>query len=89
MMYYDVTMRTTLSVDDDLARSIENLRNRKNLSLRDVIDQLLRAGLQTLERKPVSSPYNGPVFDGELKAGIDPNRMNQLADELEIDEHIS
>ena len=39
-------MRTTLSLDDDLAKSIENFRKRKNLSLREVVNQLLREGLQ-------------------------------------------
>lgn len=82
-------MRTTLSIDDDVAQSVENLRNRKNLSLRDVINQLLRAGLYAVEKRESSRPYNGPTFDlGELKPGIDPNRMNQLADELEVEHYI-
>lgn len=79
-------MRTTLSIDDDLARSIENLRTRRNLSLREAINQLLRAGLQTVEKAPNARPYQGPVFASKLAPGIDPNRMNQLADELEAEE---
>lgn len=82
-------MRTTLSVDDDLAQSIENLRIRENLSFREAIDQILRAGLQVVENSPNSRPYAGPVFDGKLKPGIDPNRMNQLADELETENFVS
>ncbi|NOX98213.1 MAG: DUF2191 domain-containing protein [Verrucomicrobia bacterium] len=82
-------MRTTLTIDDDIAQSVENLRNRKNLSLRDAINQLLRAGLQAVEKRSSSRPYHGPVFSlGELKPGIDPNRMNQLADELEAEQYI-
>lgn len=82
-------MRTTLSIDDDVAQSVENLRKRKNLSLRDAINQLLRAGLRTVEKSESSRPYKGPVFSmGDLKPGIDPNRMNQLADELEAEEYI-
>lgn len=83
-------MRTTLTIDDDIAQSVENLRNRKNLSLRDAVNQLLRAGLQAMEKRPSSSPYQGPVFSlGELRPGIDPNRMNQLADELEVEQYLS
>jgi len=82
-------MRTTLTVDDDLAQSIEDLRNRKQMSFREAINQILRAGLQSLEQnQPTAKPYNGPVFDGDLKPGIDPNRMNQLADELESEEFV-
>jgi hypothetical protein len=81
-------MRTTLSIDDDLAQSVEDLRARKNLSLRQAIDQLLRAGLQAIKKAPGTCSYTGPVFDSDLQPGIDPNRMNQLADELEIEEFV-
>lgn len=82
-------MRTTLSIDDDLAQSIENLRNRRNLSLREAVNQLLRAGIYAIETTPASRPYEGEVFDSALKPGIDPNRMNQLVDELEAEEFSS
>ncbi|HQZ27403.1 MAG: hypothetical protein KA250_13150 [Verrucomicrobiales bacterium] len=82
-------MRTTLSLDDDLAKSIENFRKRKNLSLREVVNQLLREGLQaTSNEHPSRPPYSGPVFHSALKSGIDPNRMNQLADDLEAEEFV-
>ena len=80
-------MRTTVSIDDDLAQSIEHLRSRKNLSFREAINQLLRIGLQTTESAPMSRSYSGPVFDSELMPGIDPRRLNQLADELEVEAH--
>lgn len=80
-------MRTTLSIDDDLAQSIEAHRSRKNMSLREAINQLLRLGLQTAKEAPKPRPYAGPVFDSELMPGIDPRRMNQLVDELEVEAH--
>ena len=79
-------MKTTLFIEDDLAKSIENFRGRNNLSLRDAINQLLRAGLQIVERSRSSRPYTGQVFNSELRPGIDPNHLNQLADELETEE---
>lgn len=55
----------------------------KKLSFREAVNQLLRAGLHSVETsQEARAPYNGPVFDSELLTGIDPNRMNQLADEL-------
>jgi hypothetical protein len=47
-------MRTTLTLDDDVAKRIERLRKRRNLSLRDVVNQALREGLVRLEapRRP-------------------------------------
>lgn len=82
-------MRTTLSIDDDIASSIENLKERENASLREIINQLLRAGLKAMETKQSCQPYKSPIFHSELKPGIDPNRMNQLADELEVEEFTS
>lgn len=82
-------MRTTLSIDDELAQSIENLRKRKNLSLREAINRLLRLGLEAAGKPPQHQPFVGPVFDSTLRSGIDPMRMNQLADELEVESHLS
>ena len=42
-------MRTTLTLDDDVAKRIERLRKRRNLTLRDVVNQALREGLTRLE----------------------------------------
>jgi metal-responsive CopG/Arc/MetJ family transcriptional regulator len=42
-------MRTTLTLDDDVAKRIERLRKRHGLTLRDVVNQALREGLSQLE----------------------------------------
>jgi len=42
-------VRTTLTLDDDVAKRIERLRKRRKLSLRDVVNQALREGLDRLE----------------------------------------
>jgi metal-responsive CopG/Arc/MetJ family transcriptional regulator len=42
-------MRTTLTLDDDVAKRIERLRKRRDLSLREVVNQALREGLPRLE----------------------------------------
>lgn len=78
-------MRTTLSIDDDLAKAIEQVREEKGLSLREVVNRLLRRGLLSTHRAKKTKAYNGPVYQGRLRAGIDPKRLNQLADEVEIE----
>lgn len=42
-------MRTTLTLDDDVAKRIERLRKQRGLTLRDVVNQALREGLARLE----------------------------------------
>ena len=80
-------MRSTLTIDDDLAESIERLRQAENLSFREAINRLLRAGLRLEKTPPAARPYQGRTFRMGLQPGIDPNRLNQLADELEAEEH--
>lgn len=42
-------MRTTLTLDDDVVKRIERLRNQRGLTLREVVNQALREGLPQLE----------------------------------------
>ena len=82
------TMRTTLTIDDDLSNAIENYQASKGLKFRETIDQLLRAGLEASAKPVTSKPYNGPVSNSKLLPGIDPNHMNRLVDEMEIEEYL-
>ena len=51
-------MRTTLTLDDDVAAALERLRKRSDSSFRDVVNQVLRRGLQqALEAREPSAPY--------------------------------
>lgn len=45
-------MRTTLTIDDDVAARIERLKAELHTSLKEVINDALRAGLETLEAPP-------------------------------------
>lgn len=78
-------MRTTLTIDDDLAESIERLRQERQVGFRQVVNDLLRNGLQAEQTRPAARPYAGPTFRSGLRPGIDPGRLNQLADELEVE----
>jgi hypothetical protein len=47
-------MRTTLTIDDDIATRLERLRRERDASLKDIINDALRRGLRemTLPSKP-------------------------------------
>ncbi len=81
-------MRTTLTIDDELAKTIERLRQRQGVGLRQVINDLLRKGLLAEAERPEPKVYVGPTFKSGLRPGIDPSRMNQLVDELEVEEYL-
>ena len=50
-------MRTTLTIDDDVAARIEERRRTHGQSLKQVVNQLLREGLRSSERQPAARPY--------------------------------
>ena len=45
-------MRTTLTLDDNVAAAIERLRKTRNLTLKEVVNQALREGLEQMEMPP-------------------------------------
>jgi predicted transcriptional regulator len=45
-------MRTTLTLDDDVAAAIERLRRARDASLKDIINEALRKGLSDLTTRP-------------------------------------
>jgi hypothetical protein len=45
-------MRTTLTIDDDVAATLERLRRRRDASLKDVINEALRRGLRDMAAPP-------------------------------------
>lgn len=45
-------MRTTLTLDDDVAVSLERLRKARGESLRDLVNEALRRGLREVNARP-------------------------------------
>ena len=76
-------MRTTLTIDDDLAARIEELRRSRGLSLKKTINSLLRDALEQQSMPPRARRFRSKTHKLKLRAGYDPTKLNQLADELE------
>ncbi len=45
-------MRTTLTLDDDVAVQIARLRKERDLNLKDVVNEALRRGLSDMQQPP-------------------------------------
>jgi metal-responsive CopG/Arc/MetJ family transcriptional regulator len=45
-------MRTTLTLDDDVAAVLERLRKKRDVSLKQLINDALRRGLQEMSTRP-------------------------------------
>jgi hypothetical protein len=80
-------MRTTLAIDDDLVNLLKRRARELGVPLRDVVNQTLRAGLgEQAKTCRHSVPKTIPHAFGFMP-GIDLDKLNQLADELEAEAH--
>ena len=66
-------MRTTLTIDDDVAVQLERLRRERDASLKELVNEALRRGLQDMDAKPKPrKPFRMKTYDcGELLIPID------------------
>ena len=89
-MMYDVIMRTSLYLDADVEPKLRSLVKKSRRSLRKVINDLLRQALKMNTTKlDAPKPFKVRAKSLALKAGIDPLKFNQLADQLDAEEIIS
>lgn len=79
-------MRTTLTLDEDLGRRLKELARESGRSFREVVNEVVRRGLSTGERPPDEvEPFLVVPKACGFKPGIDPLKLNQLYDDLEIE----
>jgi antitoxin component HigA of HigAB toxin-antitoxin module len=66
-------MRTTLTLDDDVAAAIERRRQKFHHSLKQEVNDLIRAGLTHVEQEQPEAPrfHIKPLPVGELLIPID------------------
>ena len=77
-------MRTTLTIDPDVERLLEDEVHRTRRPLKQIVNDALRTALAPSARKR-QPPYRVVPHHTSLRPGIDPDRLNALADELEDD----
>ncbi len=81
-------MRTTLTIEPDVAERLRQETARGQRSLKQVVNESLRIGLG-LKRKPSKRPYKVKAHNSPYRPGIDRARLNQLADEIEVEAALS
>ncbi len=80
-------MRTTLTLDPDLARQLKEISRRMDQSFKEVVNEAIRRGLRDQEKPQKSLPrFVVKAKACGFRAGIDLSKLNQLVDELEIED---
>lgn len=79
-------MRTTLTIDDDLAGLLMQRARERGVSFKAAVNGAIRAGLgeEAAKARRTKAPKTIPHSFG-FKAGIDTDKLGQLADELEAE----
>ncbi len=77
-------MRTTLTLDDDLAGLLKEQAQRRGVAFKVVVNEALRTSLGAEVESPPVAPKVIPHSFG-FRPGIDLDRLNQLSDELEVE----
>ena len=76
-------MRTTLSLDPDVARMVREEAHRARKPVKQVVNDALRRGLTVSTGRRAPKAYRIKPHTARLLPGVDRGRLNALADELD------
>jgi hypothetical protein len=80
-------MRTTLTIDDDLAGILKRKARELDKPFKEIVNTALRRGLAAnLDHAPPGITVRPHDF-GNIRPGIDSDSFNHLMDELEVEDY--
>ncbi len=79
-------MRTTLTLDRDVAEGLRKEMRRTGQGLKATLNEAVRRGLRIGGKPPRSPRFTVEPHAFGVRPGIDLDRMNQLVDELDAAE---
>lgn len=82
-------MRTTLTLDDDVATLLREEMERTRRPFRHVVNQALRLGLRAGAPAENRVQFRTRPHSFRFKPGVDLDKLGQLADELEAEAFVS
>ncbi len=80
-------MRTTVTLDPDVDRLLRESMQRGRKTFKQALNEAVRTGLKG-RAKPDEPPFEIAAKPLGLREGIDPARLQEIDDELEIDEFL-
>jgi hypothetical protein len=81
--HHDASMRTTVTLEPDVARLLEDAVHRERRPFKAVLNEAVRRGLSPRVRRSADKPYRVTPQRTALVADFDRSGFNRLADELE------
>ena len=81
-------MRTTLTIDDDLAGILKRKAREMDKPMKELVNTALRKGLVESCAAPARRVVVRPHEFGPSPTGLDLDRLNQLVGELEVEDYL-
>jgi hypothetical protein len=82
-------MRTTLTIDDDLAGILKRKAREMGKPFKELVNTALRKGLAESMTNAPQRVVARPHDFGSSQAGFDWDHLNQLVDELQVEDYVS
>lgn len=77
-------MRTTLTLDEDIAARLAAEARRSGKSFKDTVNEALRTGLDAAYRRPQAAPFQVNARDlGALQPGLSLDSVARLLDDVD------
>ncbi len=77
-------MRTTISLDDDVAARLKSEIRRSGRSFKDVVNEYLRLGFHAKKNHQTKRPFRIKTRDlGDLRPGLSLNNIGELLEQIE------
>jgi hypothetical protein len=87
---HDAGIRTTLTLDDDVARKLQEAARRRRTSFKQIVNETLRAGLASGRRpREKERRFHVEAAHCGLSPGVDYGKLNQLLDELDAADYVA
>ena len=81
-------MRTTLTLDDDVADFLKEQSRLLNVSFKQIVNDTIRNGMSSERSNRKVSKFKIIPNKSGFLPGADPMKLNQLADELEVEDFV-
>ena len=81
--HQDVSKRTTLTLDDDVAAKLETEMRSSGRTFKDTVNVVLRRGLNPPEAAADKPPFKIATSELKLRPGIELDDIEELLDRLE------
>lgn len=78
-------MRTTVTLDHDVAQLLQLATQQTGQSFKDTLNQAVRRGLAGTAASVAEQPFVVSPQPMGLRAGIDPTQLQKLGDDSEVD----